>query len=344
MRTVLAAAVMLAFMLQPLGSSPVAGQSPQPETASQILQRMTPEERVGQLFLLTFRGAAPRADDPIYDLIVEGHVSGVMLRARNDNFADSPDTLETARALIASLQSAEYGASLEPATPETGGGSPQAPAYVPLFIAVSQEGDGSPFSEILSGLTDIPSEMAIGATWDPDLAEGVGQVLGRELEALGVNMLLGPSLDVIEDPRPEGPGDLGVRTFGGDPYWVSLMGEAYIAGVHDGSNGRIAVIENAPAAGDRPLEKWRPSASRWRICSGSARPVRVTAGTRARRPDHRWAARAHPLPGLSGQHPLHHSPVSLTQAFDMTSPEPWATWRAGGGDHQRPRPRAIQLL
>ena len=341
MRTVLAAAVMLAFMLQPLGSSPVAGQSPQPEIASQILERMTPEERVGQLFLLTFRGAAPRADDPIYDLIVEGHVSGVMLRARNDNFADSPDTLETARALIASLQSAEYGASLEPATPETGGGSPQAPAYVPLFIAVSQEGDGSPFSEILSGLTDIPSEMAIGATWDPDLAEGVGQVLGRELEALGVNMLLGPSLDVIEDPRPEGPGDLGVRTFGGDPYWVSLMGEAYIAGVHNGSNGRIAVIaKHFPGHGgsDRPLEeevatvrKSLEDLQRIELAPFFA----VTAGAPGSAPGITdGLLRAHiRYQGFQDNIRATTRPVSLDpQAFEaIMALEPLATWRASGG-------------
>jgi beta-N-acetylhexosaminidase len=83
--------------------------------------------------------------------------------------------------------------------------------------------------------------MAIGATWVPDLARQVGFVAGSELSALGINLLLGPSLDVLESPREQG-GDLGVRSFGGDPFWVGEMGKAYISGVHEGSTGRIAVI------------------------------------------------------------------------------------------------------
>lgn len=341
MRTVLAAAVTLAFLLQPLGSGPVVGQAPQPLTASQILERMTPEERVGQLFLVTFRGAAPRPDDPIFDLIVDGHISGVLLRARNDNFVGSPDTLETARSLISALQSAEYNASLEPATPETGGGSPQAPTYIPLFIAVNQEGDGSPYSEILSGLTEIPSEMAIGATWDTALAEAVGEVLGREMEALGVNLLLGPSLDVLEDPRPEGPGDLGVRTFGGDPYWVSLMGEAYITGIHQGAGGRIAVVaKHFPGHGgsDRPLEdevatvrKSLEDLQRIELAPFFA----VTAGAPGSDPGITdGLLRAHiRYQGFQDNIRATTRPVSLDpQAFEaIMALEPLATWRAGGG-------------
>jgi beta-N-acetylhexosaminidase len=49
-------------------------------------------------------------------------------------------------------------------------------------------------------------------------------------------------LDVNEIPRTEGVGDIGVRTFGGDPFWVGEMGRAYIAGVHQGSEGRMAVV------------------------------------------------------------------------------------------------------
>ena len=341
MKTLLAAAVALSLIIPPLGGGSAGGGAPRPLTASQILDQMTPEERVGQLILVTFRGSAPRESDPIYELIREGHIAGVVLRARNDNFVDSPNTLEAARSLISSLQSAAYSTSLEPATPETGAGSTRTPVYVPLFIAVSQEGDGSPSSEILSGLTDIPSEMAIGATWDPSLAYAVGQVLGRELEALGINMLLGPSLDVIEDPRPEGPGDLGVRTFGGDPYWVSLMGQAYIAGVHDGSNGHIAVVaKHFPGHGgsDRPLEeevatvrKSLEDLQRIELAPFFA----VTDGSPGSDPGITDALlRAHiRYQGFQGNIRATTRPVSLDpQAFeDIMALEPLATWRATGG-------------
>lgn len=228
------------------------------DPAEMLLERMTPEERVGQLFIVTFRGSAPRPDDPIFDLIVNGHISGVVLRTRNDNFTAAPDTLRSVQSLIAALQRAEYNASYPPATPGATVIPGARQTYVPLFIGISQEGDGSPFAEILSGMTNIPSQMALGATWSTELAETVGHVLGQELQALGFNLLLGPSLDVLENPRPEGPGDLGVRAFGGDPYWVGTLGEAFIAGVQRGSAGHIAVIaKHFPGHGgsDRPLEE-----------------------------------------------------------------------------------------
>jgi beta-N-acetylhexosaminidase len=52
---------------------------------------------------------------------------------------------------------------------------------------------------------------------------------------------LGPSLDVLETPRPLTPGGLGTRVFGGDPYWVGSLGRSYIRGVHAGGAGRVAV-------------------------------------------------------------------------------------------------------
>jgi beta-N-acetylhexosaminidase len=59
---------------------------------------------------------------------------------------------------------------------------------------------------------------------------------------MGINVLLGPSVDVLNTPRPAGKGDVGIRTFGGDPWWVGQMGRAYVRGVHTGSNGRVATV------------------------------------------------------------------------------------------------------
>ncbi len=73
-------------------------------------------------------------------------------------------------------------------------------------------------------------------------AESVGQIAGQELAAVGVNMLLGPALDVLENPDPSNLADLGTTSFGGNPYWVGLMGKAYTKGIHLGSQDRVAVI------------------------------------------------------------------------------------------------------
>jgi beta-N-acetylhexosaminidase len=215
------------------------------QLAQSLLNTLTPEERVGQLFLVTFNGpeagASSETGNKIYDLIVNHHIGGVVLVSANDNFLGGDQTIPTLVSLIDQLQRNEFSASLQPQTDPISAES-FTPAYVPLFIAITQDGDGYPYDQLLNGLTPLPSQMALGATWNPDLARQVGNILGNELSVLGINMLLGPSLDVLESPYSESGGDLGIRSFGGDPYWVGEMGRSYIAGLHQGSNGELAVI------------------------------------------------------------------------------------------------------
>jgi beta-N-acetylhexosaminidase len=210
------------------------------EQAQQFLDRLSPEERVGQLFLATFEGMNSESGSQIYDLIVNQHIGGVMLLAENDNFNNSPDGLASLLAMNRQLQLDRWAASQQPRTTSTG--EVFTPAFIPLFIAIPQEGDGYPYDQILNGLTPLPNEMAMGATWNPNLVSQVGSVLGKELSSLGFNLLLGPSLDVLEAPAPEGGSGLGTRAFGGDPFWVGKLGKAFITGVHSGSAGKMAVV------------------------------------------------------------------------------------------------------
>lgn len=113
-------------------------------------------------------------------------------------------------------------------------------ANIPLLIALNWPGDDSSFFAGTGGFTALPSAMALGATWSPELAEQVGRIVGQELNAVGVNLLLGPPLDVLETPRPGSKGDLETRAFGGDPYWVAQIGQAFIRGVQTGGQGAVA--------------------------------------------------------------------------------------------------------
>lgn len=225
-----------------------------------LLAQMSVAERVGQLFLVTFQGEMIRPDTAIADLILNEKVGGVVLLASNGNISSEADAPGRVAALTNQLQqiallgqsafiTQTVASDIPPSpTPDPGG------VRLPLLIAIQQEGNGPPYDQILQGLTQVPNEMAIGATWQPDYARQVGQIVGQELAGLGINLLLGPSLDVLENPVSGNR--LGTRTFGGDPYWVGQMGRAYVAGVHVGSSGRIAVIANHfPGYGssDRPL-------------------------------------------------------------------------------------------
>ncbi len=214
------------------------------EKARLLLSQLTPEERVGQLFLVTFDGASVSPDLPIYDLIHNHHVGGIILLAKKDNIlplnSDPATVPGQVLSLSKSLQETEWDASIDSQTDPSSGLS-FLPNYIPLFISTIQEGDGSPFDQILSGLTEIPNPMALGATWEPELSSQIGMVLGKELSAIGINLLLGPTLDVLELPHLEITKNLGTRTFGGDPYWVGEMGRAFIHGLHTGSSGKLAV-------------------------------------------------------------------------------------------------------
>ena len=227
---------LLLGLTAPVTATPNAQVNTPEAKARQLLAEMTPRERVGQLFLVTFDGQTVADKSAIYQLITAGHVGGVVLSRENNNFTDQEDVVAAAYQLTTQLQQTEWDA----ANPV--GETPANGAYVPLLIGISQEGDSYPYDQILSGLTTLPSQMAVGATWNTSLAQQVGSLQGKELEALGFNFLLGPSLDVLDPLYSSGSQDLGVRSFGGDPYWVAEMSKAYIQGLHEGSQSRLAVI------------------------------------------------------------------------------------------------------
>lgn len=253
--TILILFVLLATLLPP-GGVRAQGEVP-PEEVLRLFNSLTPEERVGQLFLVTFTGTDTGLESRIHNLIANYHIGGVVLLAGNDNFTPSPDTLADTHSLISNLQRIEWENSNTSILDSTTGASPER-AYVPLFVGIEQEGGGSPNDQILNGMTAIPNAMSLGATWRPELVQQVGQVQGRELSTLGINLYLGPSLDVLDLPSPAASSGIGTRSFGGDPYWVGEMGKAFIAGLHTGSEGRMLVVaKHFPGLGssDRPVDE-----------------------------------------------------------------------------------------
>ena len=249
-------ALLLILLVVPFNLGNAQFISPEIDLASELLASMTPSERVGQLFIVTLNGSAVTPSDQITDLIINYHVSGVLLKRGNDNYAEQPETLSALQALIGTLQESRYEAALSSDADELFT-SDSTSVYIPLFIISEEPGSANGIPEILDGMTEIPSQMSIGATWNPTLAQEAGEILGRELEALGFNMVIGPSLDVLEQPQITG-GNIGVESFGGDPFWVGLMGKEFINGLHIGSQDGLAVIvKHFPGLGssDRPIDE-----------------------------------------------------------------------------------------
>ncbi len=237
-----------------------------------LLANMTAADRVGQLFIINFNGSDLSTDSDIALLIDGYRVGGVVISPQQHNFSNERgvDTPRQVAALTNQLQALAYGLVLPPEKaleplpiapwpppsyetmqPISG----QNPGDIPLLIGVEQAGDGLPNTALRRGFTPLPSPMAVGATWNSSLAERVGEVVGRELRAAGVNLLLGPSLDVFDQSTPGPTASLGAGSFGGNAYWVSELGRAYIGGVHIGGANQVATVaRHFPGQGssDRP--------------------------------------------------------------------------------------------
>lgn len=269
-------------------SQAITAQSPapaDPPDVEAIFESMSPRERVGQLFIVTFKGTTAEDDSLIARLIRDYRVGGVWLQQSNNTRpGEGEEPAQAIQTLINNLQTYTFQPALVTAPlTATGVLTPAASSTattqvtptptlsnvvsldsvaIPLFIAADYEGNGYPYTLLAPELTDVPSGMALGATWNPQYAAQVGEIVGRELSALGVNMVFGPVLDVVDKPGAVSTSVSGVRGFGGDPYWVSKMGRAYIQGVHTGSQGRmLTVAKHFPGAGsiDRQLNQDIPT-------------------------------------------------------------------------------------
>lgn len=220
-------------------------EDPSQEMAMELLEQMSPEERIGQLFVISFQGNDLAEGSLINTLISDYHIGGIILKVSNDNFVktdtsqpmDRQDVLELNR----NFQQIKWQASSTPSSTPPGT-EEETSSFIPLWIGVAQDGENYPFSQTIPGMTTLPNPMAIGATWNTKLSEQVGSVFGAELSNLGFNLVIGPSLDVLETTLIDSTENLGTRSFGGDPYWVSQMGKAYIKGIHNGSENKVAVV------------------------------------------------------------------------------------------------------
>ncbi|WP_395104545.1 glycoside hydrolase family 3 protein [Actinomadura sp. SCN-SB] len=191
-----------------------APRSPAPTSGAWIpgyVAEMSPEEKVGQLFVPSFEGPAEAAA-----MIKRYHVGGLIYFP--GNLAGGP---EKTAALSNALQRS---------------------SKLPLLLGVDEEQglvSRAPF------LTRFPGNMALGATGRPEDARAAAQVTGTELRAVGINQDYAPVADV--NVNPANP-VIGLRSFGADPGLVARMVPAAVAGYQ--SAGVAATTKHFPGHGD----------------------------------------------------------------------------------------------
>jgi beta-glucosidase-like glycosyl hydrolase len=82
-------------------------------------------------------------------------------------------------------------------------------------------GDGT------GGVTAFPDGESAAATWDPSLIQQEGAAMGAEFAGKGVNISLGPTTNLVRDPR----WGRTYETYGEDPYLAGQITSAEVEGV-----------------------------------------------------------------------------------------------------------------
>ena len=79
------------------------------------------------------------------------------------------------------------------------------------------------------GVTQLPAPVALAAAWDPGLARAYGAVVGSEERGKGADVNLGPTVNIVRDPR----WGRAFESYGEDPYLAGQTAAGFIGGVQD---------------------------------------------------------------------------------------------------------------
>lgn len=229
MKKVLLLFILFSFQIvaAPLTPSDIDALKKEPERAAEnIVASMSQTEKIGQLMMLDFRywdifrSPVPvpviNINNDIKDIIYRYRLGGIVLF--RENLINTPQTVK----LINDIQSSRY--------------------RLPLFISTDQEGG---YITRLRVGTEMPGNMALGATRDPDSARLTGEIHGSELSALGFNMNFGPVVDINNNQNNP---VIGVRAYSDRKELTEILSAAYIRGIHQ--YGLITALKHFPGHGN----------------------------------------------------------------------------------------------
>jgi len=185
------------------------------------IKQLSTIEKVGQLIMFGFDGTT--VNDHAIKLIRDLKIGNVILFARN---CESPEQLFRLNQNLQKLAKESIG--------------------IPLLISIDQE--GGMVTRIFNGSTFFPGAMTIAATNDPNNAYEMGDLMGRELDLLGINMNLAPVLDVNNNYKNP---VIGVRSYSDDPLKVTEFGLSFMKGLQ---NHLIATAKHFPGHGDTHVD------------------------------------------------------------------------------------------
>ncbi|MEE4543658.1 glycoside hydrolase family 3 C-terminal domain-containing protein [Streptomyces sp. V4-01] len=90
----------------------------------------------------------------------------------------------------------------------------------------------------MSGVTQLPAPVAAASTWDTQLTKQYGKVIGSEQWGKGNVVDLGPTVNIVRDPR----WGRAFEAYSEDPYLTGQIGAADIDGIQ--STGEMAQVKH----------------------------------------------------------------------------------------------------
>src|SRR2546428_491230 len=116
-------------------------------------------------------------------------------------------------------------------------------------LLVATDHEGGRIVMLGQGTTIFPDNLALGTAGEEAFAFREGQIEGRELRRLGIDLNLGPCLDVLTDRYSP---NIGIRSYGKDPRIVARYGVSRIRGM--ARAGLSACPKHFPGKGHSPLD------------------------------------------------------------------------------------------
>ena len=190
------------------------------ERVNDLIQRMTLEEKVGQLRCTlawnyyTIKGKEVVPSESFKQDITEGHIGMLWGTYRAD-----PWTQKSLENGLNPELAAKAGNALQKYVIEN------TRLGIPLFLA-----EEAPHGHMAIGTTVFPTGFGMAATWNPSLIERVGEVIGQEIRLQGGHISYGPVLDLAREPRWSRVEE----TMGEDPVLAGELGSAMVKGLGGG--------------------------------------------------------------------------------------------------------------
>lgn len=147
---------------------------------------------------------------------------------------------------------------------------------VPVPLAKAEE---APHGLSALEATVFPCGLAVGASFDRELAEEIGRAIGREALACGINTVYAPVLDIASDPRWSRVEEC----YGEDPALVAELGESCFRGIQE--TGVLALLKHyiGGGASENGLNQQPAHVGTAELYNGPLRPFRrcIDAGAKA---------------------------------------------------------------